>query len=745
MERLASGLRVNSSMDDAAGLSISNRLGTKILSLSKATSNANDAISLIHLAEKALDAVSDMLIRMRELSTQSMNGTYSDANRANLNEEFQQLSREISRISDNTFFNGISVIGYTDTLDFQVGYENNDSISLNTRNISSDRIGTIIIDHELDKPVATISPPTGATDVALASNLYITFNEDVFESDGTAIVDADLPSLVTLQNSSGTAVSATMTISNGVVTIDPSSNLTDGETYTLSVSGFQDEEGYVGNSTSATFTANVGVTQAQATANGYLDPTQLYAALPSVNSLGTISPPTGAVDVDSASDLYITLSGDDLYDMSGNVLSDADIFSMISISSSDDPNVSSLLNGASFSRSGDVITISPTQNMLDGASYTLSLSGAYELPAASFQNGTFDLTGEVNNGDGTYSIPGWTIYDQRMNLGTTSVGGSVSPDDGTYPSSSPGNDDTSVNSISFSHYAGSNGLVLQLSGQTSVGYGVVHGPYIASSNNVAFKEGAVITMDWLATGGGDAYDVFGYLLKDDGNTITLIDRTGTSTSGGDSGTLTHTITASEVGNYKFVFTGGTYDLSGGQAVGATFEISNLAIANNTQTGTITDRIQGPHSVSSTFTAYDTILANTEYVTPPSPATTYTAAAPAAVYTGEPVIHANSDTIAEADISTLAGATSALTVVNNAIAMIDDYRVDLGSVGNRLDFAVMNLYSRIEYQAAAKSRVLDADYAVESARLAKSQVLQSAGTAMLAQANASSANVMSLLK
>jgi flagellin len=94
---------------------------------------------------------------------------------------------------------------------------------------------------------------------------------------------------------------------------------------------------------------------------------------------------------------------------------------------------------------------------------------------------------------------------------------------------------------------------------------------------------------------------------------------------------------------------------------------------------------------------------------------------------------------------LAGATSALTVVNNAIAMIDDYRVDVGSVGNRLDFAVMNLYSRIEYQAAAKSRVLDADYAVESARLAKSQVLQSAGTAMLAQANASSANVMSLLK
>ena len=410
MERLASGLRVNSSMDDAAGLSISNRLGTKILSLSKATSNANDAISLIHLAEKALDAVSDMLIRMRELSTQSMNGTYSDANRANLNEEFQQLSREISRISDNTFFNGISVIGYTDTLDFQVGYENDDTISLNTRNISSDRIGTIIIDHELDKPIATIHPPNSASQVDVNSNLYITFNEDVFKSDGSAITSSDLSALVTLVDSNNNAVAASMSLSNGVVTIDPTASLTDDQTYTLSVTGFQDEDGYVGNTTSSTFVAQVY----EAPSTTMKTPTQVYSALPSADSLGTISPPTGVTDVDSASSLYITLSGDDLYDASGNVLTDSDIFSLISVSSSDDPNVASLLNGASFSRSGDVITITPTQNMLDAASYTLSLSGAYVLPDDSFTNGTFSLTNQVNNGDGSYSIPGWTIFDKNV-------------------------------------------------------------------------------------------------------------------------------------------------------------------------------------------------------------------------------------------------------------------------------------------------------------------------------------------
>ena len=739
MERLASGLRVNSSMDDAAGLSISNRLGTKILSLSKATSNANDAISLIHLAEKALDAVSDMLIRMRELSTQSMNGTYSDANRANLNEEFQQLSREISRISDNTFFNGISVIGYTDTLDFQVGYENDDTISLNTRNISADRIGTIIIDHELDKPIATIHPPNSASQVDVNSNLYITFNEDVFKSDGTAITSSDLSALVTLVDSNNNAVAASMSLSNGVVTIDPTASLTDDQTYTLSVTGFQDEDGYVGNTTSSTFIAQVY----EAPGTTMKTPTQVYSALPSADSLGTISPPTGVTDVDSASNLYITLSGDDLYDASGNVLTDADIFSLISVSSSDDPNVASLLNGASFSRSGDVITITPTQNMLDAASYTLSLSGAYVLPDESFTNGTFSLTNQVNNGDGSYSIPGWTIFDQNVNLGTTSIGGFTSPDDGTYPTNNVSKSDDDAHSTSYSHRAGSGGgLLLDLTG-SSVSYGVVHGPYVVSNNFVAMKDGAQVTFDWVANGGGDAYDVFGYLLKDDGTTITLLDRTGTSTSGGDNGTATFTFNSSNAGNYKFVFVGGTFDLSGGRAVGAEFTINNLAISNNVDSRPLSEKIQ-LRSVSSTFTAYDTILPNTP-VNPGQPTTTYSAASPAAVYTGEPVIHVNSDTIAEADISTLAGATSALTVVNNAITMIDDYRVDLGSVGNRLDFVVANLYSRIEYQAAAKSRVLDADYAVESARLAKSQVLQSAGTAMLAQANASTANVMSLLK
>jgi flagellin len=84
MERLSSGKRINSAMDDAAGLTIAHSLDAKVSSLNMAARNANDAISLINLAEGALDEVTTMLIRMRELAVQAINGTYGSADRTNL-------------------------------------------------------------------------------------------------------------------------------------------------------------------------------------------------------------------------------------------------------------------------------------------------------------------------------------------------------------------------------------------------------------------------------------------------------------------------------------------------------------------------------------------------------------------------------------------------------------------------------------------------------------------------------------
>lgn len=99
----------------------------------------------------------------------------------------------------------------------------------------------------------------------------------------------------------------------------------------------------------------------------------------------------------------------------------------------------------------------------------------------------------------------------------------------------------------------------------------------------------------------------------------------------------------------------------------------------------------------------------------------------------------------ANLLTASKATTAIATLENAIGKVDAYRADLGATSNRLDHTVNNLMNRVENQSAAKSRIMDADYAVESANLAKAQVLQQAGTAMLAQANASGQGVLSLLK
>jgi flagellin len=98
-----------------------------------------------------------------------------------------------------------------------------------------------------------------------------------------------------------------------------------------------------------------------------------------------------------------------------------------------------------------------------------------------------------------------------------------------------------------------------------------------------------------------------------------------------------------------------------------------------------------------------------------------------------------------DIDTATNATDSLSAIDSAITTVDSYRGDLGAKANRLAYSSANLESRIENQSAARSRIMDADYAAESANLARTQVLQQAGAAMLAQANASTSTVLSLLK
>jgi flagellin len=140
MQRLSSGLRVNTAKDDAAGLAIAERMNSQVRGMNVAVRNANDGISLAQTADGALASVSNSLQRMRELAIQARNSTNSQSDKQSLNLEFSQLSSEIGRVLGGTTFNGKSILGSdASTLTFQVGANvgSYDSISIVSINLTN--------------------------------------------------------------------------------------------------------------------------------------------------------------------------------------------------------------------------------------------------------------------------------------------------------------------------------------------------------------------------------------------------------------------------------------------------------------------------------------------------------------------------------------------------------------------------------------------------------------------------------
>ena len=135
MERLSTGKRINGAKDDAAGLAISSRMTAQIKGLEAGVRNANDAISMINVADGAMVEVGNMLQRMRELTIQASNGTITTADRSYLNSEYTNLVAEIERIADNTQWNGTNILNQASTASstfvYQVGANGGQTISVN--------------------------------------------------------------------------------------------------------------------------------------------------------------------------------------------------------------------------------------------------------------------------------------------------------------------------------------------------------------------------------------------------------------------------------------------------------------------------------------------------------------------------------------------------------------------------------------------------------------------------------------
>lgn len=163
MQRLSSGLRINSASDDAAGLAISVGMNANVRSMNQAVRNANDGVSLLQTAEGALNETTNILTRMRELATQASTGTVSSDQRTYINTEFTQLKSEIDRIASATQFNGANLLqgGGTATVSFQVG----------ANNTGNDRIGVTIGAADINTIGVGTSSVSGADGTAAQAAL----------------------------------------------------------------------------------------------------------------------------------------------------------------------------------------------------------------------------------------------------------------------------------------------------------------------------------------------------------------------------------------------------------------------------------------------------------------------------------------------------------------------------------------------------------------------------------------------
>lgn len=262
----------------------------------------------------------------------------------------------------------------------------------------------------------------------------------------------------------------------------------------------------------------------------------------------------------------------------------------------------------------------------------------------------------------------------------------------------PGTDDSQrpanygdIESDSATGFSVENGVMkLNTGSMTSVyGWDIVHGPYIISSQSKEIKAGEKLYFDWKASGTNDAFDVFAYILDvDTGATQILLDQT-QQNAGSTEWTTVETTVAAD-GNYKYVFINGTYDATGGMALGAEMYIDNIYIQRDDL--------------------------------PPE----------------------QQHTMCDVSIKNVADANNAIEVLDLAISQTSVQRAKFGALVNRLKQSIEMAASMGQNVKLARSRVFDAEYTIETSRLAKYQILAKASMAMLAQANKGNKAILQLL-
>jgi len=556
VERLSTGTRINRASDDPTTLGVSQGLQRQARSQTSAARNANDAISMIQTAEAALNNISAMLDEIYGLSTRSVNESFTADQRKLIVSRIADLRDEINATVDRTTFNNAKLL--------QGDFSTPVSGQFNRHLGELTSSGLAVRANSTFKPGFSSSIDVSGATTIRVSDMDTTGALEgsyKFSNDGAAVT------LTRTINRTTTSQSLTLVDSAPRNATEVQIPRTWGDTFTLNF----DQLGV-----SSTF-----IVDEIGSRNSAID----FATL--IGSVGTVPSATGWQTVSGAA----TASGDATDQVVATVVSTG---GNLKLGTTAGLTAISGYGAAATWTDGSTAELGFTGTVaqVNAALQSLQVNAANGLGSidvaitAQFENSVF-LDSRVESTIGTkVTIPGWEIYKERLTLGTTTVGGWTSSNaDNTMPGNSPAYATTTQTGTTFNYQftadlpAGVTGQSLRLfsSNMTTDPFGVVHGPYLVSRDPIQIKSGDTITFDWKSAAGSDAYDSYAYLLNvDNGSQIELLDVHGLATDATTPWTSASLVVPT-TGNYKFVFTAGTYDFSGGQAAGGSLYVTNIQI------------------------------------------------------------------------------------------------------------------------------------------------------------------------
>ena len=685
MERLSTGLRINSAKDDAAGLAITNRMTSQIRGFAVAIRNSNDGISMAQTAEGAMGQVTGMLQRMRELSVQAANGAMSDADRGNIQQEVSQLKAQIDDVAVKTNHNNIKLLdGSAGKVVLQTGVYANDTMTIGFGSVKTKDIG-------LGSRAALTS--TGGLTSAVADTANAAFK------DGSLTLN-------------GVAVGASLSGSDSLSSAEKASSAI---AKAAAINAVADQSGVFATVGKTTVAGTVAA-GAAAAADGVV----------TVNGVNTATfYMSGNKEIDRET---VSKAINDISDRTGvRAINTHDDDQGVSLVSEDGRNITlgAATGSASYANMGlaDAGTYvgSFELNTKDGSAITVGSSVAnvqsgQKVSGLNFGTYEADKAQVVTTGRST-GIVAPTEADSGVLKGTTlvingvGIAAAIGADDtASYegslaPSSTKASSAIAI-AAAINKASEMTGVTAKADANVVAGTGFTHGVVTKVELN-----GVSIT----ATLGANSTreDVLSLFNDRSGETGVVAEAYGDGVK----------LTAADGRNIAIAVTGA----GGAAALGLTGVDVGAAGAARTHYA----------SVQLTSDKAFTVDSGSEGDNKNFKALGFTQGTFGGANAGVKV--------AEIDVSTMEGASTAIKAIDAAIQTIGEDQAKAGAFQNRLDAVVSNLTESTQNMSASRSRILDTDYATETTNLARSQIISQAATAMLAQANQSAQSVLSLLK